>query len=159
MTLAMAGGPSERVVPAVVDPIQRLIGWETSAQAAYQLAADAAERQGRSERGLLRQLQEEHELAAQSLMEHRRELGCEPAERSGSLGIWSAPAKLAREGGATSLVEQFRAAEQRMLDEYELVQASSGSATAQLLQNLIIPAQQRHVQVLRMLQTATSPQC
>src|SRR5947209_20635940 len=73
-----------------IDLLNQFLCDEISAEAAYQVSADRLARgsEGAIYLGLLRQLQEEHGLAAEAVQEQIRALGGEPANSTGSLGIW-----------------------------------------------------------------------
>jgi len=96
--------------------------------------------------GLLRQLAEEHQLAAESIREQISELRAEPADESGSLGFW-APVARAIAGDELSHLQVARHAEQQMLDTYQGVLPTLDTGSAQLVRNLLLPTQQRHVQL------------
>src|SRR5947209_18589699 len=73
-----------------IDLLNQFLCDEISAEAAYQVSADRLARgsDGAVYLGVLRQLQEEHGLAAEAVQEQIRALGGEPADSSGPLGVW-----------------------------------------------------------------------
>ena len=155
MTMLISEVPVSASQP--MQPSQRLnelLGLELSAQASYSITADRWQDLGRGTWiGLLRQLAEEHELAAQSLREQIRDLRAEPDDKSGSLGLW-APIARAIQGEELILLREARGAEQQMLDHYEEAVSTLDSGSAQLLRNLLIPTEKRHVQLLTDLMNA-----
>lgn len=137
---------------------------EISAEAAYQVSADRLARGSDAAvyLGLLRQLQEEHGLAAEAVQEQIRALGGEPANSSGPLGVWgnathcatpffgtgSGPDKDGNGSTQPSALECLRRGEVHNLENYQGRLAEMDPSSAQLLNNLLIPAQRRHVHVL-----------
>lgn len=133
---------------------------EISAELCYRLTADRlAGTRDAPYLGLLRQMEEEHGLAAETLRQHVRDAGGDIDDASGSLGPWRPAARCAGSlfgGGASqaagSALECLRAGELHNLESYvAFVAGTADRESAQLLRNLLIPIQQRHVRVLNEL--------
>jgi hypothetical protein len=106
--------------------------------------------------GLLRQFQEEHGLAAESLRDQIRQLGGEVADGEGALGAWAPAAKCAdslfgNESAGGSALQHLRDAELHVFEDYCTAIPSLDAGSAQLLQNLLIPTQRRHVRIFNEL--------
>ena len=112
MTMLTAAIPVS-MTGAVPTPqrLNDLLGMELAAHACYSLTADVFRDSGRGMWvGLLRQLAEEHELAADSIRQQINDLGSDPADESGSLGLWASVARSMR-ADELSLLEEARRAE------------------------------------------------
>jgi hypothetical protein len=113
-------------------------------------AADSAEHVANV--GLLREIQEEHGRAAQALRDRIRELGGEPSDSSGVWGTW---AKLtqgtANLFGDTSSLKSLKEGEEHGLKDYREAADDIDPTSSQLVQNQLIPAQQRHINLLDQL--------
>jgi bacterioferritin (cytochrome b1) len=127
---------------------------EISAAETYRMAIEKA---GDSEKnaaniGLLREIQEEHGRAAQAIRDRIRELGGEPSDSSGAWGAW---AKLtqgtANLFGDTSSLKALKEGEEHGLKDYEEGLDDIDATSGELVQNQLIPAQQRHVSLLNQL--------
>ena len=80
----------------------------------------------------------------------------EPADTQGSLGAWAAAAKsppgLFPQGSdGASAIQHLRDGELHNFEDYCVASASLDAGSRQLLQNLLIPTQRRHVRVLNEL--------
>src|SRR5256886_17645514 len=124
---------------------------EISAAETYKMAIDRAAKSddNAANMGLLREVQEEHGRAAQALRDRIRELGGEPSDSSGAWGAWAkftqGTANLL--GDAASL-KSLKEGEEHGLKDYEEGIDDIDASSAELVQNQLIPAQQRHVSVL-----------
>ena len=131
---------------------------EISAELSYRMTADRlAGTRDAPYLGLLRQMEEEHGLAAETLRQHVRDAGGEIDDASGSLGPWRSAARcgaglFGASGAAGSALECLRTGELHNLESYAAFAAgTTDRETGQLLRNLLIPIQQRHVRVLNEL--------
>ena len=152
MTTLVSALPMQSVgsLPAT-DRLNSVLGLELAAHACYSLTADRWRDNGRGTWvGLLRQLAEEHELAAESVRQQISDLGDQPADESGSLGLWAPVARAIRQD-ESELLRQALRSERQMLDEYQESMSSLDSGSTQLLRNLLLPTQERHVQLLTSL--------
>ena len=137
-----------------VDQLNSFLRGEISAAETYRMAIDKA---GDSDKnaaniGLLRGIQEEHGRAAQAIRDRIRELGGEPSDSSGAWGAW---AKLV-EGtaslfGDTASLKALKEGEQHGLKDYEEGLDDIDATSAELVQNQLIAAQQRHIALLDQL--------
>ena len=127
---------------------------EISAAETYRMAIDKAGQSAdaNGNMSLLREIQEEHGRAAQALRDRIRELGGEPSDSSGAWGAW---AKFVQGtgnllGDAASL-KSLKEGEEHGLKDYEEGVDDIDATSAELVQNQLIPAQQRHISLLDQL--------
>jgi bacterioferritin (cytochrome b1) len=127
---------------------------EISAAETYRMAIDKA---GDSDKnaaniGLLRGIQEEHGRAAQAIRDRIRELGGEPSDSSGAWGAWAKFTQgTANLFGDTSSLKALKEGEEHGLKDYEEGLDDVDATSAELVENQLIPAQQRHVALLDQL--------
>lgn len=127
---------------------------EISAAETYRMAIDKA---GDSEKhaanvGLLREVQEEHGRAAQAIRDRIRELGGEPSDSSGAWGAWAKFTQgTANLFGDAASLKSLKEGEEHGLKDYEEGIDDIDATSAELVQNQLIPAQQRHVNLLDQL--------
>ena len=152
------GGAAEYPAGADTDEsirqLNSFLRGEISAAETYKMAIDKA---GKSDdnaanMGLLREIQEEHGRAAQAIRDRIRELGGEPSDSSGAWGAW---AKFVQGTGNLlgdlSSLKSLKEGEEHGLKDYEEGVDDLDATSAELVQNQLIPAQQRHVQLLDQL--------
>jgi bacterioferritin (cytochrome b1) len=148
--------PSTRLAgeTAGADPAIRelnaLLRGEISATETYRMAIAAVGEKGRADQvQMLRDLQEEHGRAAQSLRDRIRELGGKASDSSGAWGAW---AKLTQGAanlfGDAAALKSLREGEERGLKEYETARGAVDATSATLIENQLIPQQQRHLGLL-----------
>ena len=124
---------------------------EISAAETYRMAIDKA---GDSEKharnvGLLREVQEEHGRAAQAIRDRIRELGGEPSDSSGAWGAWAKFTQgTANLFGDAASLKSLKEGEEHGLKDYEEGIDDIDATSAELVQNQLIPAQQRHIALL-----------
>jgi uncharacterized protein (TIGR02284 family) len=131
---------------------------EISAAETYRMAIDKVsdDRTNTSNLGLLREIQEEHGRAAQSIRERIRELGGEPSDSSGAWGAWAKTVQsTANLFGDTSSLKALKEGEEHGLKDYRDGLDDIDTSSADLIQNQLIPAQQRHISLLDQLIGAT----
>ena len=127
---------------------------EISAAETYKMAIDRA---GSSEEnaanvGLLREMQEDHGRAAQALRDRIRELGGEASDSSGAWGAWAKFVEgTANLFGDAASLKALKEGEEHGLKDYEEGIDDIDATSAELVQNQLIPAQQRHINVLDQL--------
>ena len=122
---------------------------EISAAETYRMAIDKvadADKAQTANLGLLREIQEEHARAAQALRDRIRELGGEPSDSSGAWGAWAKFTQgTANLFGDASALKSLKEGEEHGLKDY--IDATS----EELVRNQLIPAQQRHINLLDQL--------
>ena len=137
-----------------VRQLNSLLRGEISAAETYRMAIDKI---GNSDEvsgnvGLLRQMQEDHGRAAQALRDRVRELG---GEASDSSGVWGAWAKFTQGSanlfGDAAALKSLKEGEEHGLKDYQEALDDVDMTSAELIQNQLIPAQMRHIQVLDQL--------
>ncbi len=138
-----------------VRQLNSLLRGEISAAETYRMAIDkvaTGDDAHAANLGLLREIQEEHGRAAQGIRDRIRELGGEPSDSSGAWGAW---AKLV-EGTANLLgdaasLKALKEGEEHGLKDYAEGVDDIDLTSAELVQNQLIPAQQRHINLLDQL--------
>lgn len=128
---------------------------EISAAETYRMAIDKvadSESAAQTNVGLLREIQEEHGRAAQSIRDRIRELGGEASDSSGPWGAWAnAVQGTANLFGDTSALKSLKEGEEHGLKDYQEGMDEVDAASADLVNNQLIPAQQRHINLLDQL--------
>jgi bacterioferritin (cytochrome b1) len=134
--------------PQTIDHLNSLLRGEISAAETYRMAID--KHSERSEDvGLLQQIQAEHGRAAQAIRDRIHELGGEASDASGAWGIWSKVVQAAAGFlGNVSGLKSLKEGEEHGLKEYVAAIEEIDPTSRQLIQNQIIPAQQRHAELL-----------
>ena len=128
---------------------------EISAAETYRMAIDKVADEDRAQVanvGLLREIQEEHGRAAQAIRARIRELGGEPSDSSGVWGAWAkftqGAANLFGNAGALKALKE---GEEHGMKDYQEGVDDIDATSAELIQNQLIPAQQRHINLLDQL--------
>src|SRR5688500_5917696 len=140
-----------------VTQLNSLLRGEISAAETYRMAIDkVADSDNVANAGLLREIQEEHGRAAQGIRDRIRELGGEPSDSSGAWGAW---AKLVEGtaslfGGDAGSLKALKEGEEHGLKDYNEGFDDIDATSAELVQNQLIPAQQRHINLLDQLITS-----
>jgi bacterioferritin (cytochrome b1) len=129
---------------------------EISAAETYRMAidkvADSEQASANANLGLLREIQEEHGRAAQALRDRIRELGGEPSDSSGAWGAWAKFSQgTANLFGDASSLKALKEGEEHGLKDYQEGCDDVDAVSADLVQNQLIPAQQRHINLLDQL--------
>jgi bacterioferritin (cytochrome b1) len=140
---AAGAGPDVSLGTEGVGQLNSLLRGEISAAETYRMAIDkiADSTTTVANAGLLREIQEEHGRAAQGLRDRIRELGGEASDSSGALNLF---------GDASSL-KALKEGEEHGLKDYQEALDDVDATSAQLIQNQLIPAQQRHINLLDQL--------
>jgi bacterioferritin (cytochrome b1) len=150
--LGTSGDPTDR--DQVLSSLNSFLRGEISAAETYRMAIDkAADSDANSANvGLLREIQEEHGRAAQAIRDRIRELGGEPSDSSGAWGAWAKlTTGVANLFGDTSSLKALKEGEEHGLKDYREGSDDVDTTSAQLIQNQLIPAQQRHINLLDQL--------
>ena len=129
---------------------------EISAAETYRMAIDklASHEQAAEPAnvGLLREIQEEHGRAAQTLRDRIQELGGEASDSSGAWGAWASSVQGTMNlFGDNSALKSLKEGEEHGLKDYQAGVDDIDPASAQLVANQLIPAQQRHINLLDQL--------
>jgi uncharacterized protein (TIGR02284 family) len=139
-----------------VRQLNSLLRGEISAAETYRMAidkvADGNNASGVANAGLLREIQEEHGRAAQGLRDRIRELGGEASDSSGAWGAWAKTVQGTMNlFGDGSALKSLKEGEEHGLKDYQEAVDDVDATTAQLISNQLIPAQQRHINLLDQL--------
>jgi bacterioferritin (cytochrome b1) len=136
----------------IVVQLNSLLRGEISAAETYKQAIDKVNGHpnGTNEAKLLRQIQEEHGRAAQGIRERIRQLGGEAADSSGAWGVWASAVQgtMGLLAGQSGALKALKEGEEHGLKDYREAVDDVDGVTAQLIQNQLIPAQQRHINLL-----------
>lgn len=128
---------------------------EISAAETYRIAIDKAgdSSNNAANVGLLRGIQEEHGRAAQAVRDRIRELGGEPSDSSGAWGAWAKLVEGAASlfGGDAGSLKALKEGEEHGLKDYNEGLDDIDVTSAELVQNQLIPSQQRHINLLDQL--------
>ena len=122
-----------------------LLSAEIAGRVTYGLVADRVE--------LLRQVEAEHRAAAEALRACLRENGLEEPAETASLGVWSAAARAAVTDELVPLLIALRKAEKAVYKNYEASIERLDPASARVVQNTLIPAQNRRARLISQLLT------
>ena len=136
-----------------VRQLNSLLRGEISAAETYRMAIDkVADGDKAANAGLLREIQEEHGRAAQGIRDRIRELGGDASDSSGAWGAWAKTVQGTMNlfGDASSL-KALKEGEEHGLKDYQEALEDVDATSAQLIQNQLIPAQQRHINLLDQL--------
>ena len=136
-----------------VRQLNSLLRGEISAAETYRMAIDkVADGSDATNAGLLREIQEEHGRAAQGIRDRIRELGGEASDSSGAWGVWAKTVQGTMNlfGDASSL-KALKEGEEHGLKDYQEALDDVDATSAQLIKNQLIPAQQRHINLLDQL--------
>lgn len=155
MTTNSAGSSNDETAETGegVRQLNSLLRGEISAAETYRMAIDkVADGDDATNAGLLREIQEEHGRAAQGLRDRIRELGGEASDSSGAWGVWAKTVQgtMSLFGDSSSL-KALKEGEEHGLKDYQEAVDDVDSSSAQLIQNQLIPAQQRHINLLDQL--------
>ena len=136
-----------------IDQLNSLLRGEISAAETYRMAIDkVADSDNATNAGLLREIQEEHGRAAQGIRDRIRELGGEPSDSSGAWGAWAKTVQGTMNlFGDAAALKSLKEGEEHGLKDYQEAVDDVDPSTAQLIQNQLIPAQQRHINLLDQL--------
>src|SRR5436305_1596375 len=128
---------------------------EISAAETYRMAIDKVADEDKAQTanlGLLREIQEEHARAAQALRDRIRELGGEPSDSSGAWGAWAKFTQgTANLFGDASALKSLKEGEEHGLKDYMEGADDIDATSEELVRNQLIPAQQRHINLLDQL--------
>lgn len=139
--------------------LDSLLRGEISATETYRMAIEsvADETDHADDVSLLRQLQEDHGRAAQSLRDRIQELGGEASDTSGPWGAWAkftqGTANLFGDGAS---LKSLKEGEEHGLKDYRDALDDLDPTSQTLIRNQLIPQQEHHINLLDKLLTAAS---
>jgi bacterioferritin (cytochrome b1) len=142
--------PAPAAGEPAVDQLNSLLRGEISAAETYRMAIDrVAGSDSQAHAALLREIQEEHGRAAQAIRDRIRELGGQATESSGAWGAWAktVQATMSLFGDSSSL-KALKEGEEHGLRDYNDAANGLDATSQQLVQNQLIPQQQRHIDLL-----------
>jgi bacterioferritin (cytochrome b1) len=132
---------------------------EISAAQTYRMALGSAENPETqpSNLGLLREIQDEHNRAVDAVHDRICELGQEPSDSSGAWGAWAKFTQgTANLFGGASGLKSLKEGEEHGLKDYQSGLSDLDQTSADLVQNQLIPAQQKHIELLDQLIQASA---
>lgn len=123
---------------------------EIAAAETYRMAIDKmTDTHADEEIALLRDVQEQHGRAAQSLRDRVHELQGRPSDSSGAWGVWAKfTMGTARLFGDLSALKSLKEGEEHGLKEYYDGLSSLDATSVELVENQLIPAQIKHIRLL-----------
>lgn len=138
-----------------IGQLNSLLRGEIAATETYRMAIEQVgngDDSSMANAGLLREMGEEHGRAAQTLRDRIKELGGEPSDSSGSWGIWAKFTQgSANLFGDSSALKSLKEGEEHGLKEHQGAVDDVDAASADLIRNQLVPAQQRHINLLDQL--------
>jgi len=136
-----------------ITQLNSLLRGEISAAETYRMAIEkVADGADATNAGLLREIQEEHGRAAQGIRDRIRELGGEASDSSGAWGAWAKTVQGTMNlFGDAAALKSLKEGEEHGLKDYQEAVDDVDPSSAQLIQNQLIPAQQRHINLLDQL--------
>ena len=136
-----------------ITQLNSLLRGEISAAETYRMAIEkVADGADATNAGLLREIQEEHGRAAQGIRDRIRELGGEAPDSSGAWGAWAKTVQGTMNlFGDAAALKSLKEGEEHGLKDYQEAVDDVDPSSAQLIQNQLIPAQQRHINLLDQL--------
>jgi bacterioferritin (cytochrome b1) len=147
--------PRDVDVDDAIRQLNSFLRGEISAAETYRMAIDSVTRSDdvqTANLGMLREIQEEHGRASQALRDRIRELGGEPSDSSGAWGAWAKFTQgTANIFGDTSALKSLKEGEEHGLKDYQEGLDDIDRTSMELVQNQLIPAQQRHINLLDQL--------
>lgn len=152
MTSINTNGAAEAVPVAgstAVPQLNSLLRGEISAAETYRMAIDRVASDASANAGLLREIQEEHGRAAQAMRDRIRELGGEAVDSSGAWGAWAKTVQATMSlFGDTSSLKALKEGEEHGLKDYNDAAGALDATSREMVQNQLIPQQQRHIDLL-----------
>jgi len=137
-----------------VSQLNSLLRGEISAAETYRnMLEKVKDGQCESCGALLREIQAEHGRACQSIRDRIRELGGQASDSSGAWGAWAQAVQetMSLFGGETGGIKALKEGEEHGLKDYQSSLDSLDPTSAQLIQNQLIPQQQKHIDLLDQL--------
>lgn len=139
-----------------VQQLNSFLRGEISAAETYRMAidklADGDKYSALGSVGLLREIQEEHTRAAQALRDRIEELGGEASDSSGAWGAWASSVQGTMNlFGDAAALKGLKEGEEHGLKDYTSGLNDVDATSQQVVQNQLIPAQQRHINLLDQL--------
>src|SRR4051812_13031923 len=146
-----AGDASLSGTDQSVNQLNSFLRGEISAAETYKMAIDRAGNSpdNAANVGLLRGIQEEHGRASQALRDRIRELGGEASDSSGAWGAWAQFVEgTANLFGDAASLKALKEGEEHGLKDYVAGVDEIDATSAELVTNQLIPAQQKHIDLL-----------
>lgn len=144
---------------SAVRQINSLLRGEIAAVETYRMALDQvqdSDQVAMDNLSILRQIEDEHETAAEALRRRIADLGGEPAGSSGAWGAWAQTVQgTANLLGDTTALKSLKEGEEHGLKDYEEAADDVDAGTRRLITERFIPAQQRHISLLNQLINVT----
>ncbi|MCC7349113.1 MAG: DUF2383 domain-containing protein [Phycisphaerales bacterium] len=150
------GNPPDAVgSEGTIRQLNSLLRGEISATEAYRLVIDqagCADEAAKKKIGMLREIQQDHGQAEQTLRDRIKELGGESSDSSGPWGVWT---KLIQKSadlfGDSPALRNLKEGEDFGLKKYQDAAENVDGPTADMIRNQLIPFQQKHIKQLDQL--------
>jgi hypothetical protein len=149
-------GTSDDDSNEAVRQLNSFLRGEISASETYRMAidklGDSEQTMAVANAGLLREIQEEHSRAAQTLRDRIQELGGEASDSSGAWGAWASSVQGSMNLlGDKAALKSLKEGEEHGLKDYQAGLEDVDATSQQLVENQLIPQQQRHINLLDQL--------
>ncbi len=142
-----------------VRQLNSLLRGEISAGETYRMAIDKvadSDQIAMDNVSILREIQSEHDQAAQELRQRITALGGSPSDSSGAWGAWAQTVQGTMNlFGDTSALKSLKEGEEHGLKDYEEALDDVDTGTRQLIAAQLIPRQQRHLSLIDQLMNVT----
>ena len=142
-----------------VRQLNSLLRGEISACETYRMAIDKVSHSDpvpMDNVSILREIQSQHDRAAQELRQRITQLGGKPSDSSGAWGAWAQTVQGAMNlFGDTSALKSLKEGEEHGLKDYKQALDDLDSDSQQLIASQLIPRQEHHLSLINQLMTVT----
>jgi uncharacterized protein (TIGR02284 family) len=139
--------------------LNSLLRGEISACETYRMAIDkvaASDQITMDNVSILREIEGEHDQAAQQLRQRIGQLGGQPCDSSGAWGAWAQAVQGTMNlFGDASALKSLKEGEEHGLKDYEEALDDVDTGSRQLIAGELIPRQQRHLSLIDQLMNVT----
>jgi uncharacterized protein (TIGR02284 family) len=158
----MTSGNFSDPIPGSDDAVRQLnslLRGEISASETYRMAIDKvadSDQITMDNVSILREIESEHDQAAQELRQRITQLGGRPSDSSGAWGAWAKTVQGTMNlFGDTTALKGLKEGEEHGLKDYEEALSDVDSGSRQLIAAQLIPRQQRHLSLIDQLMNVT----
>jgi uncharacterized protein (TIGR02284 family) len=132
-----------------IDQLNSMLRGEISAVETYTQASRKIEAERAGDASLLRQIEQEHGRNAQLIREEIKRLGGEADNASGVWGVWAKSVEsIATLLGDAATLKALKEGEEHGLRDYKDAIEKLDGGSRDLVERLLIPAQNRHIALL-----------
>jgi uncharacterized protein (TIGR02284 family) len=142
-----------------VSQLNSLLRGEISACETYRMAIDKvadSDQIAMDNVSILREIETEHDQAAQQLRQRIQQLGGKPSDSSGAWGAWAQTVQGTMNlFGDSSALKGLKEGEEHGLKDYQEALDDVDAGSRQLIASQLMPRQQRHVSLIDQLMNVT----